>query len=159
MDGAFFVLGELCMISRRHLICSAVAAACVTTTPHAIAADKKVKIAVGGKALYYYLPLSIAERLGYFKEEGLDVQIIDFQGGSRALQAVVGGSADVVSGAAKGTAAVVTDVAGVTADIAGASVHAVVDVAGATGEAVGETAKKIFDLFSSDKKDEPENKK
>ena len=46
-----------------------------------------------------------------------------------------------------------------TADIAGASVHAVADVAGATSEAVGETAKKIFDLFSSDKKDEPENKK
>ena len=87
------------MISRRHLICSAVAAACVTATSHAFAAAKKVKIAVGGKALYYYLPLSIAERLGYFKEEGLDVQIIDFQGGSRALQAVVGGSADVVSGA------------------------------------------------------------
>ena len=76
-----------------------------------------------------------------------------------AVSNAAGLTADVVSGAAKGTAAVVTDVAGVTADIAGASVHAVVDVAGATGEAVGETAKKIFDLFSSDKKDEPENKK
>ncbi|MDO4937011.1 MAG: ABC transporter substrate-binding protein [Sutterellaceae bacterium] len=68
-------------------------------TPSVFAANKSVKIAVGGKALYYYLPISIAERLGYFKDEGLDVQIIDFQGGSRSLQAVVGGSADVVSGA------------------------------------------------------------
>ena len=59
----------------------------------------KVTIAVGGKNLFYYLPLTIAEQLGYFKEAGLDVTIVDFAGGSRALQAVVGGSADVVSGA------------------------------------------------------------
>lgn len=59
----------------------------------------KITIAVGGKNLFYYLPLTIAERLGYFKEEGLDVEIVDFAGGAKALQAVVGGSADVVSGA------------------------------------------------------------
>ncbi|GAA5088863.1 ABC transporter substrate-binding protein [Paenalcaligenes hermetiae] len=60
---------------------------------------KKITIAVGGKAIIYYLPLSIAEINGYFKDEGLDVKVVDFAGGSRALQAVVGGSADVVSGA------------------------------------------------------------
>ena len=59
----------------------------------------KIAVAVGGKNLLYYLPLSIAESLGYFKAEGLEVTISDFAGGSRALQAVVGGSADVVSGA------------------------------------------------------------
>ena len=59
----------------------------------------KVTIAVGGKNLLYYLPLTIAEQRGYFKAEGLDVTIVDFAGGARALQAVVGGSADVVSGA------------------------------------------------------------
>ena len=59
----------------------------------------KISIAVGGKAAFYYLPLTIAEQLGYFKAEGLDVEISDFAGGSRALQAVVGGSSDVVSGA------------------------------------------------------------
>ena len=59
----------------------------------------KATIAVGGKNLLYYLPLTIAEQLGYFKEEGLDLEIVDFAGGSRALAAVVGGSADVVSGA------------------------------------------------------------
>jgi NitT/TauT family transport system substrate-binding protein len=58
-----------------------------------------VAIAVGGKASFYYLPLTLAEQLGYFKAEGLDVEISDFAGGARALQAVVGGSADVVSGA------------------------------------------------------------
>jgi len=59
----------------------------------------KLTIAVGGKNLLYYLPLTIAETQGYFKAEGLDVTIVDFAGGSKALQAVVGGSADVVSGA------------------------------------------------------------
>ncbi|MEP7281735.1 MAG: ABC transporter substrate-binding protein [Rubrivivax sp.] len=59
----------------------------------------KTTIAVGGKNLLYYLPLTVAEQLGYFKDEGLDVSIVDFAGGSRALAAVVGGSADVVSGA------------------------------------------------------------
>ncbi|MDP3604410.1 MAG: ABC transporter substrate-binding protein, partial [Polaromonas sp.] len=59
----------------------------------------KVSIAVGGKAAFYYLPLTITEQLGYFKAEGLEVEISDFAGGARALQAVVGGSADVVSGA------------------------------------------------------------
>src|SRR5258706_10539034 len=59
----------------------------------------KITIAVGGKTLFYYLPLTVAERKGYFKEEGLDVEIPDFPGGARALQALVGGSADMVSGA------------------------------------------------------------
>ena len=58
-----------------------------------------ITIAVGGKNLFYYLPLTIAERRGYFKDEGLNVEIVDFPGGAKALQAMVGGSADVVSGA------------------------------------------------------------
>jgi NitT/TauT family transport system substrate-binding protein len=61
--------------------------------------QKKVTIAVGGKNLFYYLPLSVAERHGYFKDEGLEVEIPDFAGGAKALQAMVGGSADMVSGA------------------------------------------------------------
>ncbi|HZY16581.1 MAG TPA: ABC transporter substrate-binding protein [Ramlibacter sp.] len=59
----------------------------------------KVSIAVGGKAAFYYLPLTITEQLGYFKAEGLDVEIADFAGGSKALQALMGNSADVVAGA------------------------------------------------------------
>jgi sulfonate transport system substrate-binding protein len=59
----------------------------------------KITLAVGGKNLFYYLPLTIAERRGYFKDEGLTVEIVDFPGGAKALQAMVGGSADVVSGA------------------------------------------------------------
>ncbi|WP_431856527.1 ABC transporter substrate-binding protein [Azospirillum sp.] len=60
---------------------------------------KDLKLAVGGKPLLYYLPLTLAERLGYFKEAGLNVEISDFGGGAKSLQALVGGSADVVTGA------------------------------------------------------------
>ena len=60
---------------------------------------RDVHIAVGGKNAFYYLPLTIAEQRGYFKDEGLEVKISDFAGGSAALRAVVGGSAEVVSGA------------------------------------------------------------
>lgn len=63
----------------------------------------RVAIAVGGKASFYSLPLTLAEQLGYFKAEGLEVEISDFSDGARALQAVVGGSADVVSGAYEDT--------------------------------------------------------
>jgi len=59
----------------------------------------KLEIGVGGKPLLYYLPLTVAERRGYFKEEGLEVTINDFGGGAKALQALIGGSVDVVTGA------------------------------------------------------------
>ena len=81
----------------------AVAAAGTVWAPAVFAQAKleksKIAIAVGGKAGFYYLPLTIAEQLGYFRDEGLEVEISDFAGGAQALQAVVGGSADVVSGA------------------------------------------------------------
>ena len=59
--------------------------------------NRKITIAMGGKNLYY-LPLTIAERLGYFKDEGLEATIVDFSGGAKAAQAMLGGSAEVASG-------------------------------------------------------------
>ena len=88
---------------RRRTLLARSAAAAVLGAPAFVRAQAiekpKLTIAVGGKNLLYYLPLTIAESLGYFKAEGLDLTIADFAGGSRALQAVIGGSADVVSGA------------------------------------------------------------
>ena len=60
---------------------------------------RQLTLGVGGKSALYYLPLTICERLGYFKEQGLDVTIEDFRGGAQSLQALVGGSVDVVTGA------------------------------------------------------------
>src|SRR5215211_9535201 len=58
----------------------------------------KVRLAVGGKPALFYLPLTVVERQGYFRDAGLEVEISDFPGGARALQALIGGSADVVTG-------------------------------------------------------------
>jgi NitT/TauT family transport system substrate-binding protein len=55
----------------------------------------KPRLAVGGKSAIFYLPLSITERLGYFRDAGLEVEIADVQSGARALQSLVGGSAEV----------------------------------------------------------------
>jgi len=86
--------------TRRAVLFAAAATVIVPALVSAQALEKKkVTIAVGGKNLLYYLPLTVAEQKGFFKDEGLDVEIVDFAGGARALQAVVGGSADVVSGA------------------------------------------------------------
>lgn len=90
-------------MKRRHLLAAPAAFGVALAAPGGVGAQtlekSKLTIAVGGKNLLYYLPLTIAEQRGYFKAEGLDVTIVDFSGGARALQAVVGGSADVVSGA------------------------------------------------------------
>src|SRR6266403_1990863 len=66
---------------------------------HAPSENPDVHIAVGGQVARYYRPLTSTGRLGYFKDEGLNVRSSDFPGGTRSLEAVVGGSADVVSGA------------------------------------------------------------
>jgi NitT/TauT family transport system substrate-binding protein len=60
---------------------------------------KDIKLGVGGAPGLYYLPLALTDRLGYFKEQGLNVEINDFKGGSQSLTALVGGSVDVVTGA------------------------------------------------------------
>jgi NitT/TauT family transport system substrate-binding protein len=90
-------------ITRRGFTLAATAAAALVAAPALRAQNRlektRIAIAVGGKAAFYYLPLTISEQLGYFKAEGLDVEISDFAGGAKALQALVGGSADIVSGA------------------------------------------------------------
>ncbi len=61
-------------------------------------AQSKVTIAVGGASCLCYLPTMLAESLGEYKKAGVDVELVDFKGGSQSLTAVIGGSADVVSG-------------------------------------------------------------
>lgn len=82
------------------IACAALLAASFAGGPAAAQAPetRKVSLAVGGKSLFYYLPLTVAERKGYFKDEGLEVEIPEFEGGAKSLQALVGGSTDVVSG-------------------------------------------------------------
>src|SRR5664279_6487449 len=62
------------------------------------AAQSKITVAVGGGACLCYLPTVLAKQLGEFEKAGLTVELVDLKGGSDALKAVLGGSADVVSG-------------------------------------------------------------
>src|SRR5262249_8951152 len=76
------------------------AAMLAASAAQAQAPEKKdINLGVGGAAALYYLPLALTDRLGYFKEQGLNVEISDFKGGSQSLTALVGGSVDVVTGA------------------------------------------------------------
>ncbi len=61
-------------------------------------AQSKVTLAVGGGSCLCYLPTMLAQALGEFEKAGVNVEIVDFKGGSESLKAVIGGSADVVSG-------------------------------------------------------------
>ncbi len=87
------------MITRRIVVAGLTAAATFPAMPAFAQEKKSLTLGVGGKGLLYYLPLTLAERLGYFKEQGLDVTITDFGGGAKSLQSLIGGSADVVTGA------------------------------------------------------------
>lgn len=84
--------------SVRNALVSFVAFASFVSVSCTKQADSKVRLAIGGQNQMVYLPTTLAQELGFYKDEGLDVELQDFQGGAKALQALVGGSADVVSG-------------------------------------------------------------
>src|SRR5690242_7838129 len=52
-----------------------------------------------GSFVVGFLPLPLAHAQGYFREQGLDVELENFgAGGGKALQALIGGSTDAVVG-------------------------------------------------------------
>lgn len=57
----------------------------------------RLTLGVSSKAAISVLPLAIAEQLGYFRAEGLQVQIVE-HGDTRSLHAGVGTAADVLCG-------------------------------------------------------------
>ena len=75
-----------------------------------------VRIAVGGRAALDFIPIYLASALGFFREEGIDVTLQDLASTSKALQALLGGSTDVVAGAYDG---------GVQMSIEGKSIQAI----------------------------------
>jgi len=82
----------------RRVVTSVAALALVGGVAVAQGAKPKVSIAIGGAGCLCYLPTVLAKQLGEYDKAGVDVELINFKGGSQALQAVIGGSADVVSG-------------------------------------------------------------
>src|SRR3954447_13532507 len=61
-------------------------------------AQPRIAVAVAGGACLCYLPTVLAKQVGECDKAGLAVELVDLKGGSDALKAVLGGSADVVSG-------------------------------------------------------------
>lgn len=57
-----------------------------------------IKIAIGGQAQLIYLPATLAQELGFYRDAGLHVTLLDFPGGAKSLEALMGGSTDVVCG-------------------------------------------------------------
>jgi NitT/TauT family transport system substrate-binding protein len=76
----------------RTVFCFLLLAGCAGRKP------AEIKIAIGGQAQLIYLPVTLAQELGYYKDAGLNVTLLDFPGGAKALEALMGGSADVVCG-------------------------------------------------------------
>ncbi len=79
----------------RHL---GAALAAIVLSSGAALAQGKVTLSIGGAGCLCYLPTVLANQLGEFKKAGVDVEMVNFKGGSESLKAVIGGSADVVSG-------------------------------------------------------------
>jgi NitT/TauT family transport system substrate-binding protein len=78
----------------------AMVAACGgTTSSGGGTASVSLKIMVGGLNKQIYLPNMLAQQLGYFKAENLDVTLIDEGSGQASEEEVVAGNVDAGSGA------------------------------------------------------------
>ncbi len=67
-------------------------------TPSDGGAKTTVKIMVGGLNKQIYLPAMLAQRLGFYAEQGLDVQLSDEPAGVNAEDAMLAGQVDAVVG-------------------------------------------------------------
>lgn len=87
-------------IARRRLLTSLPA---LLAAPRLASAQERpektqVRLALGGKTTLTHLPLTIADQLGYFKAEGLEVELQDHAGDGLAQQSLLQGQADVAVG-------------------------------------------------------------
>jgi NitT/TauT family transport system substrate-binding protein len=84
-------------ISRRTLIGGIAAASTVFSVPTIVIAagpKEKVAVAVGAEHSLVYFPWDLAKALGYFDQEGLDVELTYTKGGSEAATALASGSCE-----------------------------------------------------------------
>ena len=81
-----------------HALMAAGALACAPLQAQGRLEKSRVSVAVAGKANLLYLPLTIADQLGYFRSEGLSVEFNDVSNGQRALELLHEGVAEVCAG-------------------------------------------------------------
>ncbi|HZG19755.1 MAG TPA: ABC transporter substrate-binding protein [Herbaspirillum sp.] len=83
---------------RQTLLSLAVAGATLAAFPGQASAAAKITIMVGGINKMVYLPAKLAEQLGYFKEEGLDVELQSQPAGVDAENELLAGAVQAVVG-------------------------------------------------------------
>ena len=66
---------------------------------YAASSPQKVSIALAAKSSLYHLPLVLADQLGMFKTENLQIEWLECDSGLQAVQTALNGQADVISGA------------------------------------------------------------
>ena len=73
------------------LLAAALFAAVVASplTPGPASAQTAIKIMVGGIDKQIYLPAKLAAQLGFYKEQGLDVELFNSTSGSQAATALL----------------------------------------------------------------------
>ncbi len=89
------------MLTRRSALAATVAATTTTAglaLPAIAQSRTKVRFAGGGIALYGYMPLFVALGQDLFAKHGIEAEVAQFPGGARAMQALLGGSSDMVCG-------------------------------------------------------------
>src|SRR5437762_3086285 len=99
----------------------------------------QVKIMVGGLSKQIYLPNKLTQQLGYFKQEGLDVTLIDEASGQSSENEVLAGQVDAGSGSYNHT---------IELQAAGKNMEAVVLLNIAPGEAEIVSAKAASQIHS-----------
>jgi len=85
------------MLTRRTALTATLAAAALPL-PAIGQARTKVRFAGGGIALYGYMPFFVALGQDLFAKHGIEAEVAQFPGGARAMQALLGGSSDMVCG-------------------------------------------------------------
>ncbi len=85
------------MLNRRLLLSALAIAASLGASTATLAAEK-VTIMVGGYEKQIYLPAKLTERLGYFKDEGLDVELLNQPAGVDAELQMLAGAVNGVVG-------------------------------------------------------------
>jgi NitT/TauT family transport system substrate-binding protein len=83
-----------CTVKLRKTLSAVLTASIFAFGAHMASAAEKMQMVTSSTGLLYATSY-IAKHMGYFEEEGLDVTITDGSGGSNAVAAVVGGSADI----------------------------------------------------------------
>ncbi|PQZ26382.1 ABC transporter substrate-binding protein [Ochrobactrum vermis] len=83
--------------SYRHLFGAAVIGGAMVLGASAAHAEK-LTVIVGGMEKQIYLPAVLTEKLGYFKDEGLDVELINSRAGVDAENELLAGAAQAVVG-------------------------------------------------------------